>query len=216
MKFYKVIFWIFSFIGFTVNSFANELIATQDFKNTFAKVTKVQGDLIDMGNMNGYQSKKILSTPITMDIMKKYTSNWGKINESSNFLSFTTIADYDYLKKNYPSDIYYQCVGFIKVATKIFKSSGSDWYKFNNTNISDKNQPKPYSVIATFNKENKYEGHTALVLSSNNQGVFIVDQNWNYDGEILFHFIPYGKEENKQFGSKGVGYAINYYIVGYK
>lgn len=209
MKFYKSIFLAISLITLTFNSFAYELTANLNFKRKFAQVTRIQGDLIDMGYLNGYPSKKILTTPLTIRVMEEYTTDWAKVNYNSSYLSFTTNVDYDFN----PS---YQCVGFIKVATSVQKSAGSYWYKFNESNISESNRPKPYSVIATFNEKNEYEGHTALVLGSNNEGVFVVDQNWHSDGEILFHFIPYGNESDKKPGSAGVGSGVNYYVVGVK
>ena len=81
--------------------------------------------------------------------------------------------------------------------------------------ISKTNKPKQWSIIATFDSSTSHYDnmHTALVLGSNDEGLFVADQNWEINtvpGKILLHFLPYNWKSAYKVNS-----ASNYNVVGY-
>ena len=87
----------------------------------------------------------------------------------------------------------YQCVGLVKAVshlglTKTWKDGGR---------ITPNNLPRKWSIIATFDKDGKYNnGHTAIVLKATKNYIYVIDQNWHGTGlkpvgDILIHVIKF-------------------------
>lgn len=101
----------------------------------------------------------------------------------------------------------YQCVGFVKSATDL--GSTSTWVE--GDSVTSFNLPERGDVIATFDSNGDYDfGHVAIVLGTNANYVYVIDQNWegtgaNPVGRVIIHAIP--------FNGTGLGDADSYSIV---
>jgi hypothetical protein len=116
------------------------------------------------------------------------------------YISLTNKTDYDYWFMK-------QCVGFVKAVTDLWATS--TWKKWDS--VTPFNLPIRGDVIATFNANWVYDyKHTAIVLSTSNTHLYVIDQNWEWKannsvGKIIVHVL--------KFSWNGVNNANNYYIV---
>lgn len=95
---------------------------------------------------------------------------------------------------------YYQCVQFVKALSDIGWTGG--WHKGVNLN---KNMFIRWRFIAKFQSDGTYNGsnggHVAIAVTSNSNGVVIIDQNYDGDdssdyGKIAYHVIPWSSAVN--------------------
>lgn len=101
---------------------------------------------------------------------------------TNNYLSVTANSDY--------SSYTHQCVGFVKAVSSLGHTRY--WTPIENGYWGD----TPFSkgdIIATFDN-NDYQGHVAIVVSTTNDGAWVMDQNWvandlTNGGVIRLHFI---------------------------
>jgi len=116
--------------------------------------------------------------------------------------------------QQYPTNSGYrkQCVSFVKAVSNA--GATSSWRT--GTQVSANSLPSKWSIIATFteakvNGEPRYgnnnTSHVAVFIgkSNDNKGIWVIDQNWDKKGWMMYHYIPFtGTNQNG---------ANNYYVV---
>lgn len=124
-------------------------------------------------------------------------NTFGEVNISNNNVSLTDSIDYaqGYIK---------QCVGFVK-ATDISLTDTDSWEP-------DGKAMKSYvtkgDIIATFDSNNKYtySGHTGVVIKTEINGIWVIDQNYYLKGFIRIHFID--KKDGNYLGENINNYSL--------
>lgn len=146
----------------------------------------------------------------------KYTDEISKVFTDYSWVKTSNVAsdDIDYQeelisvaeKHDYT---YLQCVQFVRAlsnakGTNTWQSSG----KIGNTNSAYLNRDMylKWRIIAKFKTNGKYwqdgdpkpYGHVAIAIGSNSNGVYVIDQNWEGDGEsfngkVALHLIPWSE-----------------------
>lgn len=199
-----IIFVIFGLTVFSNLCFSTELVASQAFRTAFTSVVNDSNNLSLAPNpwkgTYTYNTQRILPNSNVVNALEVF----GEVSQNS----YIGLAPNSEVNK-----FGYQCVGFIKSATG-YSGLTKDWSAVG-SKISKTNRPKQWSVIATFDSSGHYDNtHTALVLGSNDYGLFVADQNWEIKtnpGKILLHFLPY----NWTGSTYKVNSASNYNVVGY-
>jgi|GEM_PF-3483492 len=181
------------------------------FWTQFAKLHVFQHD--DANNHNGPEHVATIKGSLfnkhqLAQFGKVYGIGDGSENTDSNeinhgntdgFLSFEPVNSQPQYQK--------QCVALIQGGTNPVVST-TNWIK-SSTQAYNSSLPV-YSIIATFNSSNKYNGHVGLYISTQGGKMYILSQNWrgtaaNAVGGIdIRRLSPSGS---------GVKNAMNYYLV---
>lgn len=146
----------------------------------------------------------VKNTTLNFNSLVKY----GEVGKSK-FLSLNYLGAE---KDGYPGE----CVSFIKAVTNS-KPKTRYWYGTPSDRLTlNKSKTLPsYTPIATLtNKDNpqklRYKGydgksHVALFLKQVDNGILVMDQNFNLDGKLKVHYIS--------FSGKNQSNAGNYYVL---
>lgn len=146
----------------------------------------------------------LLYTDQTAGIFNQYGETSSHEHDSSYITSndlLISIGNDSYWK----GSIYYQCVQFVQAISDVglakywlADSSTLDKDETNTSNIK-------WKIIAKFNSDGSYDGteggHVALALSVTDNGVYVIDQNWEGDasadyGKTGIHLLPWSVAEN--------------------
>jgi hypothetical protein len=182
---------------------------SQDYEFAVLK-SGVKQDLETLiGNANNFVSETDHNSNNNISYLK-YTSNIAKIFKKygvSNNISHDSdnISSLDELISVGESfDTYYQCVQFIRA---ISDADGTDKWKWSGAYLNQ-NMYLNWRIVAKFKSDGTYwqsgdptpYGHVALVIASNSNGIYVIDQNWEGDGtldygKVAIHLIPWDEAD---------------------
>jgi hypothetical protein len=95
-----------------------------------------------------------------------------------------------------------ECAEFVQDVTEIEPGTSGKWAQ--GSSVKELSDIEPGTAIATFNKDGKYKGHTAIYIGQNRKGIQVFDQ-WNG---------VYVQERALRFGNpKYVNNGDNYHVI---
>ncbi len=143
---------------------------SDDFKDSFTDGPRIEGK----------QSFVIYNRINITNNLDSYGE--AEYSNNTDYVSLTNQADYN-------AGIYRQCVGFVKAISLL----GYTGY-WEPNGIINSNNVSYGDIIATFDSNENYDGHVAVILSIDNDGAWVMDQNWiendtTNGGYIRIHYI---------------------------
>jgi hypothetical protein len=104
------------------------------------------------------------------------------------------------------------CVDLVKAAANT--GLARNWHQ--GVKVQGNPNIRPGTIIATFDKNSKYNGHAAIFVSQNKDGIVVIDQYFitDKDGKIIGHQPPH--ERTLEFGKTRKPYVDRgefFYVV---